>query len=262
MGFLGSERRVVAGLGWVGELRGGRELLVVGASLGTGVEALWRTCVERLGERFDVLGWEVPGHGSGAPATAAFSIEELAGRVVAGVDEICGPQQFRYAGDSLGGAVGLVLLVDHADRVSGATLACTSARFSAPRMWHERAALVRAEGTEAVVKGSRERWFSPWFADREPTAVDGLIESLRAVDDESYALACEALAEFDIRDRLGKIDRPFALIAGRDDVATPIADAQRIVNGAPGAQLTILDDVAHLAPIEAPDRVAAILTKV
>jgi 3-oxoadipate enol-lactonase/4-carboxymuconolactone decarboxylase len=152
-----------------------------------------------------------------------------------------------------------VLLADHADRVSSAVLACTSARFGEPRMWKERAALVRAEGTEAVVKGSLERWFSPGFADREPAAVEALIESLRAVDDESYALACEALAEFDLRERLPKISRPLAVIAGRDDVATPIADAQRIVNAVPGAQLTILDDVAHLAPIEAPARVAAIL---
>jgi 3-oxoadipate enol-lactonase/4-carboxymuconolactone decarboxylase len=183
----------------------------------------------------------------------------LAARVVAGVNEIWGPQPFRYAGDSLGGAVGLVLLLDHADRVSDATLACTSARFGTPQMWTERAALVRAEGTEAVVKGSRERWFSPGFADREPAAVEALIEALRMADDESYALACEALAEFDLRERLPQISRPLALIAGRDDVATPIADAQTIVNAVPGAQLTILDNVAHLAPIEAPDRVAAIL---
>ncbi|MDX6260868.1 MAG: 3-oxoadipate enol-lactonase / 4-carboxymuconolactone decarboxylase, partial [Kribbellaceae bacterium] len=111
----------------------------------------------------------------------------------------------------------------------------------------------------AVVKGSRERWFSPGFADREPAAVEALIEALRMADDESYALACEALAEFDLRERLPQISRPLALIAGRDDVATPIADAQTIVNAVPGAQLTILDNVAHLAPIEAPDRVAAIL---
>jgi 3-oxoadipate enol-lactonase/4-carboxymuconolactone decarboxylase len=227
--------------------------------LGTSVEALWGACVERLGERFDVLGWEVPGHGSGEPVTAPFSVEELAGRVVAGVNEIWGAGTFRYAGDSLGGAVGLALLVDHPDRVSDATLACTSARFGTPAMWHERAALVRAEGTEAVVQGSRERWFAPGFAYREPAAVEALIESLRAVDDESYALACEALAEFDLRERLPKISRPLAVIAGRDDVATPIADAQTIVDAVPGAQLTILDDVAHLAPIEAPARVAAIL---
>lgn len=259
MGLTGGERRAVAGLGWVGSVVGGRELVVVGPSLGTSVEELWGACADRLGERFDVLGWELPGHGGSEPATAAFSVEELAAQVVAGVNEIWGQQPFRYAGDSLGGAVGLVLLLDHAEHLSDATLACTSARFGVPRMWSERAALVRAEGTEAVVKGSRERWFSPGFAEREPAAAEALIDALRAADDESYALACDALADFDLRERLPKIGRPLAVIAGRDDVATPITDAQLIVNAVPGAQLTILDDVAHLAPIEAPDRVAAIL---
>ena len=40
---------------------------------------------------------------------------------------------FGYAGDSVGGAVGLQLLLDHPERVSGAVLLCTGAKIGERR---------------------------------------------------------------------------------------------------------------------------------
>ena len=71
-----------------------------------------------------------------------------------------GTGPFHYAGDSVGGAVGLQLLLDHPDRVAGAALLCTGARIGTAGSWQDRAALVRAEGTKAVVPtAGAERWF-------------------------------------------------------------------------------------------------------
>ena len=53
-------------------------LLVVGPSLGTSVALLWRDCALTLDEQFEVIGWDLPGHGSGAPATEPFSVEDIA----------------------------------------------------------------------------------------------------------------------------------------------------------------------------------------
>lgn len=77
------------------------------------------------------------------------------------------------------------------------TLACTSARIGTPDGWAQRAALVRANGIDAVVAGSLERWFGPGFRDREPATVSALVAALRACDAESYARVCEALGAFD-----------------------------------------------------------------
>ncbi len=145
-------------------LGGHGPLLLVGPAIGTSAATLWTRCAAELAEDFEVLAWDLPGHGASAPATEAFSIAELAEGVLA----LAGDRPFHYAGDSVGGAVGLQLLLDH--RVAGAALLCTGARIGTPDSWRERAALVRAEGTAAVVPTAAQPWFAPGFADRRAGA--------------------------------------------------------------------------------------------
>ncbi|GAA1953908.1 3-oxoadipate enol-lactonase [Nocardioides panacihumi] len=233
--------------------------LVVGPSLGTSVTALWGPCAELLGDRFHVVGWELPGHGRGAPASAAFTIEDLAGAVVEAVDRTIGGGSFAYAGDSLGGAVGLQLALSVPDRLTGVAVLCTGARIGTPEGWRERAALVRASGTPVMVEGSARRWFAPGFLERRPEVGTALLSSLQDADKESYSLACEALAEFDVRDRLPAIGVPLLAVGGSDDEPTPAAILRADADAVPGARFVELDGVAHLAPAEAPRTVASLL---
>ena len=70
---------------------------------------------------------------------------------------------------------------------------------------------------------------------------------------------CEALAEFDVRDQLGKIDVPVLAVAGSADVATPPENLSEIAEGVQHGRLVELDDVGHLAPVEAPTAVARLI---
>ena len=237
----------------------GRPLLLLGPSLGTSAESLWQRCADLLRGDYHVIGWDLPGHGRSAPAAAAFGIAGLAKKVLELADRVRPGATFRYAGDSIGGAVGLQLLLDAPDRVESAVLLCTGAKIGVSGGWRQRAETVRADGTQAVVAGSVERWFAPGFADREPEVVAALLDALRAADPESYALVCEALATFDVRERLGEITRPVLAVAGADDQPTPTAGLARIAREVRNGRLVVLDDVAHLAPAEKPAEVAALL---
>ena len=88
-----------------------------------------------------------------------------------------------------------------------------------------------------------------------------LLHSLRETDDESYAQVCEALAGFDVRDRLSEVTVPVLAVAGAEDVATPPALLEEIAAGIPGTRLVVLDGVAHLAPAEAPSDVVKLLAQ-
>ncbi|GGN41941.1 3-oxoadipate enol-lactonase/4-carboxymuconolactone decarboxylase [Actinoplanes campanulatus] len=231
-----------------------RPLLLLGPSVGTTAETLWARCAGRLYGRYHVVGWDLPGHGRSAPAAGPYTIADLAREVLALAERIRPGEAFGYAGDSIGGAVGLQLLLDAPERVTAAALLCTGAKIGEPSMWHDRAKLVRAEGMEAVVAGSRERWFAPGFTGAEP-----LIAALRATDAESYARACEALAGFDVRDRLAEIAAPVLAVAGGHDKPTPVDSLAAIADGVLHGRLVVLDDVAHLAPAEAPEVVATLL---
>jgi 3-oxoadipate enol-lactonase/4-carboxymuconolactone decarboxylase len=234
-------------------------LLVVGPSLGTSVTALWSRCAELLGDRFHVVGWDLPGHGRSAPEREPFTIEDLAAELVAAVDRTLGSIRFAYAGDSVGGAVGLQLALDAPARLTGVAVLCTGARIGSPDGWHERAALVRASGTPVMVEGSAKRWFAPGFLEQRPDVATALLSSLQDADKESYSLICEALAAFDVRDRLSAIGVPLLAVGGSDDEPTPAALLRAAAAAVPGGRFVELDRVAHLAPAEAPTTVADLL---
>jgi 3-oxoadipate enol-lactonase / 4-carboxymuconolactone decarboxylase len=236
-----------------------RPLLVLGPSLGTSVSTLWGAAAQRLGQQFRVLGWDFPGHGNSAPA-GGFTMRDLAAAVVSAVDAYADkPIMFGYAGDSLGGAVGLSLMLDAPEHVAWAVLCCTGPRIGEPGGWRDRAAAVRSAGTAVLLDSAPERWFAPGFADRDPQTAAALLDDLAACEDESYAAACEALAEFDVRNRLPEIAAPLLAVAGAQDASTPLPLLRQLAAGVQQGRLVIMDGVAHLAPAEAPDRVAALI---
>ncbi len=239
-------------------------LLLLGPSLGTSVTALWSACATRLARDFHVVGWDLPGHGGNRAATQPFTLPELAAGVLALAESVLAERgepdaTFAYAGDSVGGAVGLQLLLDAPARVSAAALLCTGATIGDAAMWGERAATVRASGTPAVLAGSAGRWFAPGFLEREPAMGSALLTALSDADDEGYAQVCEALAGYDVRERLGEVRAPVLTIAGAFDQVCPVTSLAEIAAGVSGASSVVLEGVAHLAPAEAPDEVAELL---
>jgi 3-oxoadipate enol-lactonase / 4-carboxymuconolactone decarboxylase len=240
-------------------------LLLLGTSIGTSATALWSASAAFLGERFHVIAWDLPGHGRNTdPVSAGFSMGELAAGVLGFADRVLTDRgepggRLYYAGDSLGGAVGLQALLDAPDRIVAAVLLCTGAKIGDAAGWRERAARVRASGTTVVINQSVERWFAPGFLEREPDVGARLLESLRAADAEAYALACEALADFDVRSQLGDIAVPVLAVAGGEDFATQADLLREIADGVQRGRLQILDGVAHLAPAEAPQEVAKLI---
>lgn len=118
---------------------------------------------------------------------------------------------------------------------------------------------MRASGTPSLVSASAQRWFAPGFVEREPARSSALLHSLSQADDAGYAAVCGALARFDVRDRLGEVAAPVLAVAGAHDVATPADSLREVADGVQRGRLVVLADVAHLAPVEAPERVAALV---
>jgi 3-oxoadipate enol-lactonase/4-carboxymuconolactone decarboxylase len=240
-------------------------LLVLGPSLGTSATTLWTQCAAGLTDVFDVVAWDLPGHGHNhAVPDESFTMAELASGVLQVLEDVLeqrgqygGP--FAYAGDSVGGAVGLQLLLDHPGRVSSAVLLCTGAKIGEHALWSGRISQVSLSGTPVMVSGSAERWFAPGFLDRQPGVASRLLHALQDTDDRGYVQVCEALAEFDVRHRLGEVTAPVLAVAGAADGVTPTEGLREIADGVKDGRLVELHGVAHLAPAEAPAEVARLV---
>ncbi|OMH24419.1 hypothetical protein BKD30_08615 [Tersicoccus phoenicis] len=240
-----------------------RPLVLLGPSLGTAAQPLWQRTADRLADDLDLIAWDLPGHGTSAPHVEPLSMADLAAAVLDLVDRTLpgadshGP--VGYAGVSVGGAAGLQLLLDAPHRFHAAAILCSGARIGDPTAWRERAATVRAAGTPVMVTGSAQRWFGPGFLAREAPTATALLSSLQHADRFSYARVCEALAAFDVRDRLGEITTPVLAVAGAADQVAPIGLAREVAERVRDGRAVELPGVAHLAPAEDPGATAALL---
>lgn len=232
----------------------GAPLVVLGPSLGTST-ILWEDVVPALVTRSRVLAFDLPGHGDSPRATAPFTVGELADAVAA---EIAEP--FHYAGVSLGGCVGLELALRHPSAVRSTSIIASGAKIGTAESWAERAAQVRAQSTSSLIIGSAQRWFAPGSIERNPDLTGRLLHALRDADAESYALCCEALGAFDVRDRLGEIAAPVLAVWGAHDGVTPEASAREIAEGVVDGRVAGVPDAAHLPPADDPAVTAELLT--
>ncbi|MCY7411934.1 MAG: alpha/beta fold hydrolase [Salinibacterium sp.] len=236
----------------------GAPLVVLGASLGT-TTVLWDGAAAFLSDRFRVLAFDHPGHGSSPAARDSFTVAEIGTGLLRALDSI-GEREFHYAGLSFAGAVGLELLLTARERVTSAAIVCSGAKIGEAPGWHERAAAVRANGTASLVSGAAERWFAPGSIDRNPHVTARLLNDLRDTDDESYALCCEALARYDVRGMLGQVAPPVLAIWAEHDEVTPESSASLIANGVQVGRIHQIADASHLAPAEQPAAVAAAMS--
>ncbi|MFW6773593.1 alpha/beta fold hydrolase [Nocardioides sp. CPCC 205120] len=243
---------------------GSGPLLLLGPALGTSAAVLWEPCARLLASDFHVVAWDLPGHGASPAPGDAFTVAELARGVLHLAERLLvgrgeGDGTFAHAGAGVGGAVGLQLLLDAPGRVSSVATLGAAARMGTPDGWQERAAMARAFGTGTMVEEAAKRWFAPGFAEREPGRTAALLASLEGADAHGYAAACRALAALDLRDRLAGVAAPVLAVAGAEDQTVPRADVEAVAAAVPHGHAVVLDDVAHLAPVEAPAAVAELL---
>ncbi|MFM6977680.1 MAG: alpha/beta fold hydrolase, partial [Micrococcales bacterium] len=164
--------------------------------------------------------------------------------------------KFCYAGVSLGGAIGLTLALRYPNRVNVVLPICSAPKFGDSDSWISRAQQVRENGTAQFVDGTRDRWFSKRYQERIPENVEQTLKMLETVDRESYALGCEALAKYDITNRLGEIDVPVMVVAGELDPVVPYSSALEYSQKLGAGSIIEVLGVAHQAVLEAPEVLA------
>ena len=234
-------------------------VLLLANAIGTSWD-MWDAQLPMLEPHFRVIRFDHRGQGrSPLPVRRGrYRMEELGYDVLAMLDDL-GVSSANFAGMSLGGMVGLWLAARVPDRVERLALLCTSARLEPASTWQTRANAVRRGGLPELAPLIVERWFTPAFAARRPEVVTRFTSMLVASPPEGYASCCEAIAEFDGTADLPWVVAPTLVVAGGGDLAIPVEHSQRIADGIAGARLAIVPDAAHLANVEQPDAIGALL---
>ena len=255
-----------AGLHWVRTSadRAGTVVLIhaVGHDL-----TYWDRQIEALRGEYNVVAFDLPGHGRspGAPQEWSF---DYAAALVAGLIEEVSARPVHLVGISFGGMIAQVSTLARPDLVQSLTLIGTASRFpeEVRKGMRARAEAVRARGMIAVIQASLERWFTPETRMQRPDIVDRITKTLLADDAQTHAAIWDEIAKLDVHARLGEIGCPTLILVGEHDPSTPPSVARELTEAIRGAKLTIIPRASHIVTVEAPgavnDALAAFLRAV
>ena len=221
-------------------------------SLGTDFR-IWDEVIALLPADLPLLLMDKPGHG--LSQTAPVGMDGYADGV-AGLMSHVGIDRALICGVSIGGMIAQNFALLHPAKVAGLILSNTAAKLGDARAWQERLDTLDRVGLEGMADAVLERWFSPGFLEGRPVDLEGYRAMLTRTPAKGYAAACAAIRDTDLRDRVGRIDRPTLCLAGGEDLATPPDIVHGLADSIPGATCRDIPDVGHLPMIEAPRIVA------
>ncbi|HTW16659.1 MAG TPA: alpha/beta hydrolase [Nocardioides sp.] len=212
---------------------------------------------EPLLEHVEHEAWTADVNPTEARPTLAEVAEGLAGELDAVLD---GPAAL--VGVSLGGLVAQHLAAAHPALVSHLVLADTLVSYPAPmrEMWAQRAADVRAHGTESILGATLATWYG---ADAAPPAELEQVcrQQVLATGPATYARACLALRDADTSTLLDRIQAPTLVLCGDRDAPPFLSGSTLLAERlAPDAGVTWLGGGHHAALLEQPQAAAVAIT--
>ena len=163
---------------------------------------------------------------------------ERFGRDVLAILDDLNIEKTHWCGLSMGGMVGQWLGANAPERFGKIILANTACYYPDPTNWHNRIKAVKEGGIAAVADTVIAGWLTADFREREPQVTANMKAMLLASPVQGYLACCEALSTLDQRELLPKIKSPTLVIAGRHDMATPVAAGELIRSQIPGASMT------------------------
>ncbi|TWD79142.1 pimeloyl-ACP methyl ester carboxylesterase [Kribbella amoyensis] len=226
---------------------------------------LWRGQVEHFADRYQVVLVDPPGHGGSSPLTRPFTFDECA-RVIAQILDALELDRVHVVGNSWGGMIGGTFAARYPDRVGAAVLMNATASPAGRRQRAEYAALTGAARVLGGVRGPLVRpvidaFLGPTARRDKPEVVAAVNESVRrvAIASGRHAVTSVVPRRPDQRALFGRITAPVLVVAGAEDATFGVAETRVMAEAIPGAEFVVLPAAAHLAALECPAEVNALI---
>ncbi|MCW5624352.1 MAG: 3-oxoadipate enol-lactonase [Burkholderiales bacterium] len=221
---------------------------------------MWDAQAALLRDRFKVLRFDTRGHGGTDAPLGAYTLDQLADDLQGLLDGL-GIDRCSFMGLSMGGMIAMTHALRHPGRFDRMILCNTSSRIppEAAPVWRQRIETATAQGVEPLVQPTLERWFTAGFRERHPDVLAAVAAQIRATPVAGYVGCCHAIPKLDLTDRLGGVQVPTLVIAGDQDIGTPLEMARAIQLAIPGAQLACIPSASHLSNLEQPELFGALV---
>ena len=236
----------------------------------------WRYLAPRLSERHRIVHWHFRGHGrSGPPADPQrLSIEDLAGDLRRVLEEL-EVERSVIAAHSMGVQVALEYHRQHPGQVAALVLMCgtfgriTTTFHGTDLLDQILPGLLRGASTFPTI--AKALWgrvpaalaFRVACAGREldrdrirEEDFERYWEHSGLMDPDVFLRMLELAGRHDARGFLEEVQVPALVVAAERDTFTPMELANEMARAMPRAELEIIADASHAAPVEQPRRIA------
>jgi 3-oxoadipate enol-lactonase len=226
---------------------------------------MWWGVADELIARRQVILVDPPGQGGSQPLNDFFSFDDCA-RCVADILDGLGLERAHFVGNSWGGMIGATFAATYSERVGRAVLMnCTAGRAGLAQKVQFGVLLALAKRMGGIgpmlIRPVLKAFLGPTTLRERPEVVAHVTDSVKAVDiaSASWAVNSVVVRRPDQRALLGSIRTPVLVIGGAEDATFPPRDAIDMAKAIPDASLRVLDGVAHLAGLENPPLVSALV---
>jgi len=213
----------------------------------------WDRQIEALCDVHDVVAFDLPGHGSSPGMPADWTLDQAAD-ALAQVVRGTGSAGAHLVGLSVGGMISQALTLAQPGLVRSLTLIDTAAAFSEDGRagMRARAGMARSGGMAAVLPSTLQRWFMPETMVRRPDLIDRVSKTLLADDPLVHAAMWDMISALDLVSQLHRILCPTLILVGEHDPSSPPAAARVLQQSIRGAEMHVIPDTSHMAPLEKP----------
>lgn len=216
----------------------------------------WGMQIEALQRRYDVIAYDLPGHGRSPGSPKDWTLDKAAA-LLARVVRSGGTTSAHIVGLSVGGMIAQAMTLAEPALALSLTLIDTAASFpdAAREGMRARAKAAREGGMQAVLQSTIERWFTTETVAQRPDIVDRVTKTLLADDPAVHAALWDMISALNLVPELHRITCPTLILVGEFDPSSPPAAAQTLAENIPGASMHIIPHASHMAPLEKPEAI-------
>jgi len=216
---------------------------------------LWDAYLRELTPNFQILNYDLYGHGESAPPKQKASLKVYSDQLANLMDELNIPKA-HVVGFSIGGMINRRFAMDHSKKLESLVILNSphDRGEEAQAQVEERALKVREQGASSTLEDALKRWFTPQYqeAGQGVQLVRGWREK---VDPESYAQAAWVLAN-GVRELI-KPETPIKantlVMTCENDTGSTPKMSHDIAAEIENSQTHIIPHLQHLGLIEYPE---------
>ena len=211
----------------------------------------WDPVVRKLQRHFRLVLVDNRGSGLSDVPAGSFSVADMAGDVVAVLDD-AGVRRAHIMGVSLGGMMAQELAVDHPDRVDGLVLVSTTPgwpfAYPMPAVSVRLLSATRSMTREVALRRHAENALSAYTIEPQPEVVDRLVDVQRSRQADPRAVSAQAAAGARYAGSLRqmRIRARTLVVQGAADTVVDPGNGKLLADRIPDAQLMIFPDLGHL----------------